>query len=76
VDAYVAAKEGLGPVLEECPECSRDTFVVGEERCANCGFSLEGYECAVCSQALSVDDYRCGNGYLCSYHQYVMSKDD
>lgn len=76
VDAYVAAKEGLEPLLEECPECSRDTFVIGEGRCASCGFTLEGYECAVCNEPLSIDDYRYGDGNLCSYHQHVMSKDD
>jgi transposase-like protein len=75
-DAHEAAKEGLDSPLENCPECDRDTFVVGEGRCASCGFSLEGYECAVCSKPLSVDDYSYGDGILCSYHQYVMSKDD
>lgn len=70
------SKEGLEAPLENCPECDRDTFVVCEGRCANCGFSLEGYECAICSEPLSVDDYRYSDGTLCSYHQYVMSKDD
>jgi ribosomal protein L37E len=76
LDAHEAAKEGLEAPLENCPECGRDTFVVSERRCANCGFSLEGYECALCSEPLSVDDYRYGDGSLCSYHAHVLSKDD
>jgi predicted RNA-binding Zn-ribbon protein involved in translation (DUF1610 family) len=75
-DAHEAAKEGLDPPLENCPECDRETFVSSERRCASCGFSLEGYECAICSKSLTADDYRYGDGQLCSYHQHVMSKDD
>lgn len=74
-DAYRAAKEGLEVPLDNCPECGRDAFVVGEERCASCSFSLEGYECGVCSKPLSVDDYRYGDGSLCGYHAHVLSKD-
>ena len=40
-DAYEAAKEGLNSPLKNCPECDRDMFVVGEGRCASCGFSLK-----------------------------------
>jgi ribosomal protein L37E len=75
-DAHVAVKDGGDPPLESCPECGRKTFIVYENRCANCGFSLEGYECAICSEPLSVDDYNYGDGHLCSYHAHVMSKDD
>jgi predicted RNA-binding Zn-ribbon protein involved in translation (DUF1610 family) len=75
-DEFEAAKEGLGPLLEECPECFRDTFIVGEGRCVSCRFSLSGYECHICGEQLSVDEYRCGPKNLCSYHHYVLSKDD
>lgn len=77
-DAHVAAKDGDDPPLEKCPECDRETYVLSEGRCLNpgCNFSLDGYECAVCSEALTLDDYRYGDGHLCSYHAHVMSKDD
>jgi hypothetical protein len=77
-DVYEAAKEGDNPPLENCPECDRDTYVLSEGRCLNpgCDFSLVGYECAVCSAGLTLDDYRYGDGHLCSYHAHVMSKDD
>jgi hypothetical protein len=77
LNAYQAAKEGLEPLLQDCPECDRDTFVMAEGRCANCGFSLGNHECTVCGESLSLDDYRYGDGSgLCSYHAHVLSKDD
>ena len=77
-DSHRAVKDGDDPPLEECPECSKKTYVISEEQCLNpdCRFSLEGYECAVCSTQLTLDDYRYGDGQLCSYHAYVLSKDD
>jgi hypothetical protein len=77
-DVHQAAKEGDHPPLENCPECDRDTYVLSEGSCLNpgCGFSLDGYKCAVCSEGLTLDDYRYGDGHFCSYHARVMSKDD
>jgi DNA-directed RNA polymerase subunit M/transcription elongation factor TFIIS len=74
--AYIAMTDGGEPPLENCPECGLDMYVVDEGKCVNCDFSLDEYECAVCSTPLSVDDYRYGNGDLCSYCQHVMSKAD
>jgi hypothetical protein len=75
---HYAAKEGSDPVLDTCPECSRETYVSVEDKCLNpdCGFSLDGLTCSVCHSSLTLDDYRCGDGILCSYHQNIMSKDD
>lgn len=75
-DEYEAAKMGEGPLLDDCPECASRTFVTREGRCASCGFDLDGHECFICSAPLGLDDYRYGPGNLCSYHAYVMSKDD
>jgi hypothetical protein len=77
-EGHIAAMEGGDPVLEECPECFKETYALAEGKCLNpgCDFSLKGYECAVCSEGLTLDDYRYGDGHLCSYHAHVMSKDD
>lgn len=77
-DAHVAAKDGDYPPLENCPECDRETYVLSEGMCLNpgCDFSLDGVECGNCSAVLTVDDYRYGDGSLCSYCAHVMSKDD
>jgi site-specific DNA recombinase len=47
-EAHVAVKDGGDPPLEGCPECGRETFIVFENRCANCGFELEETSCGVC----------------------------
>ncbi|UEM16563.1 hypothetical protein J4G43_021525 [Bradyrhizobium barranii subsp. barranii] len=77
-EGHIAAMESGDPVLDECPECLKETYVVAEEKCLNpgCEFSLHGYECGVCGEGLTLDDYRYGDGHLCSYHAHVMSKDD
>jgi hypothetical protein len=58
IESHIAAKDGGAPVLDKCPECLKKTYVFAEERCLNpgCEFSLEGYECAVCSEQLTLDD--------------------
>ncbi|MGA8582744.1 MAG: hypothetical protein WB715_02685 [Roseiarcus sp.] len=78
IEGHIAAKDGGDPVLDECPECNKETYVFAEGRCLNpgCEFSLEGYVCGVCSNNLTLDDYRYGDGHLCSYHASVLSKDD
>lgn len=75
---HYAAKEGSDPVLDTCPECARETYVSVEDKCLNpdCGFSLDGLNCNICHSPLTLDDYRYGDGALCSYHQHIMSKDD
>ena len=75
---YVAIKDGGDPPLDDCPECSRRTYVTSEDQCLNpgCEFTLGARKCAVCHSTLSLDDYRYGDGVLCSYHQNIMSKDD
>jgi hypothetical protein len=77
LDGHIAAKDGGDPVLDECPECLKKTYVFVEAKCLNpgCGFSLEGCECALCGKDLTLDDYRYGDGNLCSYHAHVLSKD-
>lgn len=75
-DAYVAMKDGDDPPLENCPECMRETFIVYENRCANCGFELEETSCSCCGAKVTVDDYRNGHPGICSYCDHVMNKDD
>jgi hypothetical protein len=38
--------EGGDSVLDECPECFKETYVVAEGKCLNpgCEFSLDGYK--------------------------------
>lgn len=75
---HIAAMDGGDPVLDQCPECFKETYAFTEGKCLNpgCGFSLNGYKCAVCSEYLTLDDYRYGDSNLCNYHEHILSKDD
>lgn len=75
-EAHVAVKDGGDPPLEDCPECGRETFIVFENRCANCGFELEETSCGVCGARVTVDDYHYGTPGLCGYCNYRMNKAD
>ena len=75
-EAYIAAKDGGEPPVGTCPECGEDTYVFTDGCCANCGFEMpEGARCSICSEHLSLEDYAEGDR-LCSYHRYVLAKDD
>lgn len=72
-DAYdYDPRDGEVPLVEECNECGKDTFLIGEQHCLWCGAELDYTECVVCEEALRQDDQ--DNGGLCSYHSYVREK--
>ena len=76
INAYVAMTDGGDPPVGTCPQCDEETYVFSEGGCALCGFSMpESATCAICDEGLSLDDYR-ERDNLCSYHRYVMAKDD
>ncbi len=76
VEAHVAVMDGGESPIETCPECGEETYIVAEARCAACDFEVpEEATCAVCGERLTAEDYAEHNG-LCSYHAWVLSKDD
>lgn len=70
------ARNGDFDQLEDCPECDRHTFILSENQCAICEFSLDDYECEWCHEKLSIDDYQYGDRTYCLYHQHSVEKDD
>jgi hypothetical protein len=75
-EAHIAVKDGGEPPISTCPECSEETYVLGEGRCAACDFALpEDATCVICGNGLSAEEYYEHDG-LCSYHAHVASKDD
>lgn len=78
IDSHLLIKDGGDPLVVSCPECGLETYVYDEGGCVNpgCNFSLDGVQCSICGELLSVEDYEYGNGTLCGYHSYVLSKHD
>lgn len=75
-EAHIAVKDGGEPPISTCPECSEETYVLEEGRCAACDFALpEDAACAVCGAGLTAEEYYEHDG-LCSYHAHIASKDD
>ena len=76
IESYRAMKDGVEAPLEDCPVCNREMYVLEENKCANCDFSMEGYICSWCNEPLTLDDYRYGDGDSCSYCIHRLSKPD
>lgn len=74
--AHFGALDGEEPPVQRCPECRGDTYVIEDQQCAFCEFSMpEDTACHVCHQPLSLEDYE-DFGTLCSYHANQLAKDD
>lgn len=73
-ETYLAMTDGGEDPVSDCPECGQHTYITDENRCANCGFSMEYQTCAICGEPLGLEDYENGTG-LCSYHAYVAERE-
>lgn len=73
---YYSIKDGGDQLVQTCPECSLETYLLTEEErgCAWCSFTLD--ECARCSTGLTPENVSYDNHGLCSYCEHQMSKDD
>lgn len=72
-DDHAHIMDGGDPEVVDCPHCGANAFHMPSSECAACGESFSE-ECAVCGNSIAPDEY--DGGSLCSYHQYVASKDD
>lgn len=78
VDNYMAARDGDRPVIDHCPYCDQDTYVVSERRCLvpGCPIDFRGATCAVCHEPLDLYNSTEEGATLCSYHENLLSKND
>jgi hypothetical protein len=79
IDEYLALshrdiKHGAEPVHTNCHECSLKTYVLSENQCVWCHATLG--TCLICDEQLTPDNKDPDGDNLCSYHAYVLSKDD
>jgi len=63
---------GDEPTYERCYQCNHDTFVIGEQLCRWCNYTLEETECSICEEPLNQDDQ--DNNGMCSYHYHQWQK--
>lgn len=71
-EAYIAMTDGGEEPINDCPECGNCSYVMEENCCTVCGFSMKPQTCLVCAEPLTLDE----NGLdLCSYHAHVAGKE-
>jgi hypothetical protein len=64
--------DGDEPTYEMCNQCEHETFLITEQSCRWCEYTLEYESCSLCEVMLTQDDQ--DNGGLCSHHNYIASK--
>ena len=74
-DTYLSVKDGGDPLIEDCPECGVESYVVPLCACAMCDFAVpDSAECAICGEGLTAHEYS-EHGGLCGYHAYVVERE-
>lgn len=73
---YLSIKDGGDQLVQTCPECNFEAYLLTEEECgcAWCGLTMN--ECARCNTGLTPENVSYDNHSLCSYCEHLMSKDD
>ncbi|WP_146042189.1 hypothetical protein [Chromobacterium sinusclupearum] len=72
VEEYISVKDGGDYLYEQCPHCSKKTFINMEGRCVACEQELDYTECEICGTGLTIDDQ--DNDGLCSSCHYIYKK--
>ena len=72
-DQYLVGDDGAEEPYVSCPGCFKDTYVIGERRCAWCGHEAE-HKCQLCGNTIPPSELLCSP--YCGYCEHMMSKDD
>ncbi len=70
---YLSDMNGDRIPYGSCPECSQDTYVAAEWRCALCGHKA-ALLCARCSLEISIDELE--SAPLCGWCEHMVAKGD
>ncbi|SFU00161.1 hypothetical protein [Mesorhizobium sp. YR577] len=75
IDSYLAAKNGEGSPIADCPECGAATYVENGEAsiCFSCKETVAG-RCSRCGTAITVHEYNPEYPELCGYCAHVLEK--
>jgi transcription elongation factor Elf1 len=76
LDNYIAVKDGGEELVQSCPECGQNTYVLSDEEtgCVWCELVLD--ECGRCWAPLTPSNVSFDNSSFCSYCDNLLSKDD
>lgn len=72
ISHYLVMTGKSDPVIDECPECGYEAFLINHGQCAACFYELEHTSCINCDEPLSLDE-RHFDG-RCSYCNYRYEK--
>lgn len=72
-EAHISIKDGGESPYEECPECTKETYIVDDDTCIACGYEMGHATCAICGESLSVQDHEFDG--VCSYDHYLLEKE-
>jgi len=71
-EAYIAATQGGEVPYDTCPQCDKDTFILSENCCVLCEYTMSYNNCTNCNDTLGLEDQL--NEGLCDYCQYKYDK--
>jgi hypothetical protein len=73
-DYYLAMTDGGERPTDACDSCGNDTFVLDDNFCVACEYSLEHPKCTSCAGETTDYDEGCEDG-LCGHCRYVRDMD-
>jgi hypothetical protein len=56
-DFYIAMTDGGEDPVIECAQCEFETFILEEELCAGCGYSISNHTCSECGREVNEGDF-------------------
>lgn len=72
-ERYLSFTDGNELPYVSCPECSEETYVISEKRCAYCGYEAT-HTCDRCGSYIIPEELE--SSPLCAWCAHVMNKDD
>lgn len=70
---FRSIKQGGEPLIEECPTCMRNSYIIEDNICVICEESIEN-ECSRCYGEILIEEY--DESGLCGWCQQMVSKDN
>lgn len=72
-ERYLSFTDGNELPYVSCPECSEETYVISEKRCAYCGYGAK-HTCCLCGSDIIPEEL--DSSPFCGWCAHVGSKDD